>query len=838
MSSQQPRPTSFLHSIIDAIADPTLVTDCEYCIVLANRAAREQAGGADPAAAGWKCHQLLHHSETPCEGEALVCPLREAIATKAPAKATHLHPSVTGTGHAAFECLASPVLDENGEVDYVVHSARDVSERELSRKAQEFTRRLLEIANRHVEMHPLLREFVAEVKRFTCCAAVGIRVLGEDGSIPYQAYDGFSKGFFERESPLVVGSDQCMCIRVIQGETDPGLPFYTPGGSFHMNGTTRFLATVSEEEKGSTRNECNRVGYESVALVPIRSGPAILGLIHVADPHESMVPLEVVETLEQGAMKLGMAMERVRAQEALRQSQARYALAEEVGHFGHWDRDFSQHAIGWSRGTYRIFGVDPEQFYPSYDAFLGLVHPADREGLRCAVDAALSRGDRLDCDYRVIRPDGAERVIHSVAEVRCDRSGVPVRLVGTVRDITERNRAEREMRNLNEELERRVAERTRELSTANEQLTAELARRRQAERTLRESEEKYRSLFAAESDAVLLFDAETRRFVDVNDAALCLYGYTRQEFLELTHWDITAEPEASASAIAQVIDERIIRIPLRYHRRKDGTRFPVEIAGSTFRWLGRMAVCGVVRDITERKQARDQLLAYQAELRSLASQLALAEERTRRRLAASLHDNVGQSLAAVKLQLELLRKADLPEPQRQALGRARELLDGTVRESWSLMRELSPPFLYEVGLGAALGWLVEQFCDQHGLLLEFEDDGQPKPLPEHIRGVVFHAARELLTNVVKHARASHSKLIFRRGGDEARLSVEDDGVGFDPSRLGSPQNSAGGFGLFNIREQVAMIGGRLELDAEPGRGTRVAVVVALDTRERGTRKNG
>jgi len=180
--------------------------------------------------------------------------------------------------------------------------------------------RFLEIANRHSEMIPLLKEFVAEVKKLSDCDAVGIRLLDEEGNIPYEAYEGFSQRFYESESPLSIKSDQCMCINVIKGTTDPKLPFYTKDRSFYINGIAQFLATVSEQEKGQTRNVCNEVGYESVALVPIRSGDRILGLIHVADQQEDMVPLDLVNILEWVAMQLGTAIQRVRTEQALRES--------------------------------------------------------------------------------------------------------------------------------------------------------------------------------------------------------------------------------------------------------------------------------------------------------------------------------------------------------------------------------------------------------------------------------------------------------------------------------------------------------------------------------------
>ena len=156
-------------------------------------------------------------------------------------------------------------------------------------EALRLSHRVLEVANRHTDRTALLEELVAVIRSFTGCAAVGIRILDEQGNIPYEAHTGFSRDFYELESPLSIKSDQCMCISVVEGDADPRLPFYTEGGSFYVNGTTRFLDTVSEEEKGQTRNACNQAGYESVALIPIRARDCVLGLVHLADPQENMV---------------------------------------------------------------------------------------------------------------------------------------------------------------------------------------------------------------------------------------------------------------------------------------------------------------------------------------------------------------------------------------------------------------------------------------------------------------------------------------------------------------------------------------------------------------------
>ena len=206
------------------------------------------------------------------------------------------------------------------EKPHIIAVTRDVSE--LKKKEQKIlaSHRFLQIANRHKEMTSLLNEFIAETKRMTDCSAIGIRILDDDGNIPYSAYVGFSRRFYESESPLSIKAEKCMCMKVIRQTTDQKLPYFTEAGSFHTNSTTHMVATISEKKKKELRNVCNRLGYESVALVPIRTGDTIHGLIHIADPRKDLIPPETVEILEGAAMQLGTAIERVRAEDALRKS--------------------------------------------------------------------------------------------------------------------------------------------------------------------------------------------------------------------------------------------------------------------------------------------------------------------------------------------------------------------------------------------------------------------------------------------------------------------------------------------------------------------------------------
>jgi PAS domain S-box-containing protein len=189
--------------------------------------------------------------------------------------------------------------------------------------------------------------------------------------------------------------------------------------------------------------------------------------------------------------------------------------------------------------------------------------------------------------------------------------GATGKIVGAIElalDITKGKQAEKALRSTHDKLERRVKERTAELVKTNKELKRQIQERKRAEETLQESEENYRNLFQTITDAIILFDAQTRQFIEVNDTAISLYGYNREEFLKLTHQNITSEPENSETTIRQTLEGKLARIPVRYHKKKDGTIFPVEISTGTFTLRNRKVLCGVIRDITERKRSEEELL--------------------------------------------------------------------------------------------------------------------------------------------------------------------------------------------------------------------------------------
>jgi signal transduction histidine kinase len=235
------------------------------------------------------------------------------------------------------------------------------------------------------------------------------------------------------------------------------------------------------------------------------------------------------------------------------------------------------------------------------------------------------------------------------------------------------------------------------------------------------------------------------------------------------------------------------------------------------------------QEIRVRKIAESQVAAYQENLRSLASALSLAEERERRRLSVYLHDQIGHTLALANIKLEELQKSipgQCPEWPAGELEKTGSLLEQAIRDTRSLTFKISSPILYELGLEAALEWLTEQVTKDHGLATRFVTDGQPHPLDDDVRVILYQAVGELLVNVVKHARAQHIEVSMRREGGTLKVEVGDDGAGFQVPQTELRRQGCG-FGLFSIRERLRPLGGLLDVQSAPGAGTHVILTVPL-----------
>jgi signal transduction histidine kinase len=209
--------------------------------------------------------------------------------------------------------------------------------------------------------------------------------------------------------------------------------------------------------------------------------------------------------------------------------------------------------------------------------------------------------------------------------------------------------------------------------------------------------------------------------------------------------------------------------------------------------------------------------------------LIQTQEQERRLIATEIHDRIGQALAVAKIKLGGLRAALGPGEASHGVEEIRDIVTQTIRDTRTLTFELSPPVLYELGLGPALEWLTEFIRQQSDLPVTIASDGSDEILNIQQRVLLFRAVRELLYNIVKHAAAQTAEIRIRNRPDGIRIEVSDDGAGFDVGALGEKKNGPeAGFGLFSIREQIQYYGGRLDITSKPGEGTRVSISLPVE----------
>ena len=236
---------------------------------------------------------------------------------------------------------------------------------------------------------------------------------------------------------------------------------------------------------------------------------------------------------------------------------------------------------------------------------------------------------------------------------------------------------------------------------------------------------------------------------------------------------------------------------------------------------------GTGRDVTAMREAETALAQHDAQLRALATEITLAEERARRKLASELHDGPAQNLTGMSLALAMIKRKLTDREQLERIAEMEQILADTTLQTRTLMLELAPPGLHENGLVEALRWLAERVRQQQRLMVTVEDDGSAKPLEDQVTVLLFQTVRELLQNVVKHARSKRAAVRCASLHDQLTIDVVDPGVGFEVQAVDRLPTRHGGFGLFNIRERLKLMGGNIDIHSVIGEGTTVRIRVPL-----------
>ncbi|MBI4796793.1 MAG: PAS domain S-box protein [Deltaproteobacteria bacterium] len=364
----------------------------------------------------------------------------------------------------------------------------------------------------------------------------------------------------------------------------------------------------------------------------------------------------------------------------------------------------------------------------------------------------------------------------------------------------------------------------------------ERRQRHQAEEMLRESEERFRTLFQT-AGSVIAVVTPTGRILEFNPEAERATGWRRHEVLGRNFLKLfvpSAYEEAVKSDFQKVLagqETRGFETPLKL---RGGGECP--FLWNVNRLLGKdgqiLGVMAVGQDITERKRAEEDLRESEQKMRILTSQILTAQEDERKRISRELHDELGQSLTVLKLNLRAAGRHVLEPPGvKEELGQMALYLDEVIDKVRRLSRALSPAILEDLGLPPALNYLVNEFSRYYEIDHDFDLDDLDRLFPKEAQIIIFRIFQESLTNIARHAQAKKVRLAIQQSDEAVLFEVEDDGQGFEVSQVLSRPSMEKGLGLAALSERAKMLGGTLQINSQKGRGTRVTCAIPVRREE-------
>lgn len=493
-------------------------------------------------------------------------------------------------------------------------------------------------------------------------------------------------------------------------------------------------------------------------------------------------PYKLKELVEKKTAEL------ISMQSIIRRSEALLAQAQEAAKIGSWETDLGNQNVIWSKETFRIFGIDEGDHETSHPHFLKFVHPDDLEKVDTSFVNSLTNETLNIIEHRIVTPEGKIKHVQERWRIIYDKEGKAVKAIGTCHDISERI---------------------------------------QAQASLKESEAKYKYLFENNPMPMFLWDFETFKIIDCNNEALIKYGYSRNEFLNLTIKDLRPLVDIPLIETAVKSEETYMEVQKNVwrHKKKNEELMFVRINAHLINYNKRRVSFTMIDDVTEKLKAEKERIASYNQLQKLTAHLQIVREEERTRIAREIHDELGQQLTVLKMDTAWISKK-IPndnKPIAEKLYDMIDLIDDTVKTVRRISSDLRPGILDDLGLIPALEWQGEEYEKRTGIKWHFNSNITDITLNPVVSTNIFRIFQEAFTNVIRHSFATQIETTVEKEGEILILAIKDNGQGFDLDNI-KHKNS---WGMLGMKERAAIINGELIIETEKQKGTTIKLKVPL-----------
>ncbi len=477
--------------------------------------------------------------------------------------------------------------------------------------------------------------------------------------------------------------------------------------------------------------------------------------------------------------------ERMQAGEIIRNSNQRFELIAKTTNDAIWEISFETQEAWGNEMHQRLYGLTVEDPVADHQQWEEHIHPEEREQIIRSFEEALHSNENVwISEYRFFYGNKEWINIYDRTYIQRDAKGKPIRMMGNMMDITERKKAEA---------------------------------------ALQQSEEKYRTLVEQASDGIFISD-QSGVFYIVNSAGCDLSGYSLEELKQMTIYDL-AEPEdlrLNPFQFEKLKNEKGATSE-RKMLKKDGTVIDIEVNA---KFLSDGRFLAFIRDITERKKAEQELKESYKAIRKLTSHLEKIREEERTNISREIHDELGQQLTVLKMDISWLNKKIKHLADASVLQRVDDMLvmlNETVNSVRRISSDLRPSLLDDLGLVVAVEWQLSEFEKRSGIKTIFIGDEIGMEINRDIATGLFRIFQESLTNAAKHAEATEITVSLQKINDHLILHIRDNGVGYENEAVKNKKT----LGILGMQERTLMMGGEYRIKSDAGTGTSIEIMVPL-----------